>query len=45
MAYIEKMSYVYLDWFYRKEMPIDKGTDDWDTWEEFASNFVEEWIV
>jgi len=44
-AYIEKMSYTYLDWFYRKEMPIDKGTDDWDTWEEFASNFVEEWIV
>ena len=45
MAYIEKMSYVYLDWFYRKEMPIEKGTDDWDTWEEFASNFVEEWVV
>ena len=45
MAYIEKMSYVYLDWFYRKEMPIEKGTDDWDTWEEFAANFVEEWVV
>ena len=45
MAYIEKMSYVYLDWFYRKEMPIEKGTDDWDTWEEFASNFVEEWVL
>ena len=45
MAYIEKMSYVYLDWFYRKEFPIEKGTDDWDTWEEFASNFVEEWVV
>ena len=45
LAYIEKMSYVYLDWFYRKEMPIEKGTDDWDTWEEFASNFVEEWVL
>ena len=44
-AYIEKMSYTYLDWFYRKEMPIEKGTDDWDTWEEFASNFVEEWVL
>ena len=45
LAYIEKMSYVYLDFFYRKEFPIDKGTDDWDTWEEFAANFVEEWVV
>jgi len=44
-AYIEKMSYTYLDWFYRKEMPIEKGTDDWDTWEEVASNFVEEWVL
>ena len=45
LAYIEKMSYVYLDWFYRKELPIEKGTDDWNTWEEFASNFVEEWVL
>jgi len=44
LAYIEKMSYVYLDWFYRKELPIEKGTDDWNTWEEFATNFVEEWM-
>jgi hypothetical protein len=43
-AYIEKMSYTYLNWFYRKEMDIDKGSDDWDTWEEFATNFVEEWL-
>ena len=44
-AYIETMSYTYLNWFYKKEFPIEKGTDDWDTWEEFASNFIEEWIV
>ena len=43
-AYIEKMSYTYLNWFYRKEIPIDKGSDDWDTWSEFAANFVEEWL-
>lgn len=44
-TYIEKMSYTYLNWFYRREFPIEKGTDDWDTWQEFASNFVEEWVV
>ena len=44
-AYIDKMSYTYLNWFYRKDFPIAKGTDDWNTWEEFASNFVEEWII
>ena len=43
-AYIEKMSYIYLDWFYRKEFPIERGTDGWDIWEEFAGNFVEEWM-
>ena len=44
-AYIEKMSYTYLNWFYRKDFPIDKGSDDWDTWEDFATNFVEEWVM
>jgi len=44
-AYIERMSYTYLNWFYKKDFPIDKGSDDWDTWSEFASNFVEEWVL
>ena len=43
-AYIDKMSYTYLNWFYKKDFPIDKGSDDWDTWSEFAANFVEEWL-
>jgi len=43
-AYIESMSYTYLNWFYKKDIPIIKGTDEWNVWEEFASNFVEEWM-
>ena len=43
-AYIESMSYTYLNWFYKKDIPITKGTDEWDIWEEFACNFVEEWM-
>jgi|TARA_B100002003_G_C13876739_1_gene428289 hypothetical protein len=45
LADIEKMSYTYLNWFYRKEIPIEKGTEEWKVWEEFAANFVEEWVL
>jgi len=45
LADVERMSYTYLSWFYRKDIPIDKGTKEWDVWEEFARNFVEEWVV
>ena len=43
-AYIESMSYTYLNWFFKKDIPIIKGSDEWDIWEEFACNFVEEWL-
>ena len=43
-AYIESMSYTYLNWFFKKDIPIIKGSDEWDIWEEFACNFVEEWM-
>tara|TARA_Y100001951_G_C11258489_1_gene250960 strand:+ start:200 stop:583 length:384 start_codon:yes stop_codon:yes gene_type:complete len=43
-AYIQSMTYTYLNWFYKKDIPILRHTQEWDIWHDFASNFVEEWM-